>query len=843
MLGLIKEVNTMPHITPYLITNNDMYQVLSSHLRQLCTLKPISNIEIDKQIYQQAYISWYNRNVTQPDHVFNNYWTQVESRYQHKKSWALTLFAPLSEFFFDKGDKLTIRTPKFDEWQSFIADNTAIPIIANKIVNFKFSDRIDNTYERLSFLEEKFGYRPYLTPDEPLLDSYIREAKLYEVHMHLNGTSSFEQNWYYALLEPNLFIRELENSWQKNKKVKLLYATHPYLKNLNDYKQLLIIARLLRELLLTWINNTSSKIEYNLKKYLYKILNGEILESNIGFDAEFSHFSHVNDSKIINIGNLLNQPTHDNYIRELHWHVSIQKKLSKEPNEFYDFSYLLYIVCMNTLQRLFVQRSDQYGFDNFQKFAEDNAREVAEQQYSDRFFQLHGPYRNQPSDMAVIEGRFSPKATIDKNIDIVKKILVGFIKYHHQIKNDSELNSDLDELYSLDLSELIAMAIQQSNKLFLVAHFIKTSEEKYDSFHYEALRKGLWEKAAVLVEFLHSSSNVNQIIKGIDAASNELDTPPEVLAPIYRYCRFNGVEHFTYHVGEDFEHLISGIRAVYEAIEFLPLQNGDRLGHATAIGITPKFWLNNTPNILYLKMGEWLDNLIFIRQIVLSYNLENFNILEIENKIQSLFHQLYEGISYKDATDFSGSNIYLIHLAYSYRYLDPQKVSAFLEGAYTPFWEGEFEHLQSLDKKALQLAEITWFDDKVRERRKKIVAIDINFSAKQMLSLQQCVQKIVSERKIIIESLLTSNVRISHYSSLNEHHIFRWLHLKNCKIDGDSKMRIILGSDDPGIFATDLRGEFYHLFCALKCKFGYSDEKALSIIKKLNENSQVYHFH
>lgn len=833
----------MPHITPYLLTNNDMYQVLASYLRQLCTLKPISNTEIDKQIYQQAYISWYNRNTTQPDHVFNNYWMQLESCYRQKKSWALTLFKPLSEFYFDRGDKLTIQTTKFDEWQSFIADNNAIPIIAYKISNFKYGECIDNIFERLGFLEVEFGYRPYLTPDEPLLDSYIREAKLYEIHMHLNGTSSFEQNWYHALLKPELFINELEKSWKKSKKVKLLYATHPYLRNLSDYNQLLMTARVLRELFLTWINGLSTEIECNLKKHLFNVLNGEILDSSISFDAEFAHFSHINNDKNITISKLLNQPTHDNFIRELHWHIGIQKKLSKEPNEFYDIGYLLYIVCMNTLQRLFVQRSDQYGFDNFQKFAEDNARELAEQQYIDRFFQLHGPYRNQASDMAVIEGRFSPKATVDKNIEIIKKILLGFIEYHQQIKNTSENRNDQFELYSQDLSQLIELAIQQPNKLYLIAHFIKVSEEKYDSFHYETLRKGLWEKADVLVKLIHNLPNVKRIIQGIDAASNELETPPEVLAPIYRFCRFNGIKHFTYHVGEDFEHLISGIRAIYEAIEFLPLQNGDRLGHATAIGITPKFWLNNSPNILYLKMGEWLDNLIFIRQMVLSYNLENFNILEIENKIQSLFHQLYEGISYKDSKDFSGSNIYLIHLAYSYRYLDPQKVSAFLEGAYTPFWEGEFEHLQSLDKKALQLAKITWFDDKVRQRRKKIVAIDINFSAKQMLSLQQCVQKIVSERKIIIESLLTSNVRISHYSSLNEHHIFRWLHLKNCKIDGDSKMRIILGSDDPGIFATDLRGEFYHLFCALKCKFKYSDEKALSIIKKLNENGRVYHFH
>ncbi|MGL5404075.1 MAG: hypothetical protein ACRC9I_09970, partial [Acinetobacter sp.] len=54
----------------------------------------------------------------------------------------------------------------------------------------------------------------------------------------------------------------------------------------------------------------------------------------------------------------------------------------------------------------------------------------------------------------VIEGRFSPKATVDKNIEIIKKILLGFIEYHQQIKNTSENRNDQFELYSQDLSQL-----------------------------------------------------------------------------------------------------------------------------------------------------------------------------------------------------------------------------------------------------------------------------------------------------------------------------------------------------------------------------------------------------
>lgn len=51
--------------------------------------------------------------------------------------------------------------------------------------------------------------------------------------------------------------------------------------------------------------------------------------------------------------------------------------------------------------------------------------------------------------------------------------------------------------------------------------------------------------------------------------------------------------------GEDFKHIISGIRSIYEAITFLEMGHGDRLGHCTAIGINPALWLKRTGEKVY----------------------------------------------------------------------------------------------------------------------------------------------------------------------------------------------------------------------------------------------------
>ena len=54
-------------------------------------------------------------------------------------------------------------------------------------------------------------------------------------------------------------------------------------------------------------------------------------------------------------------------------------------------------------------------------------------------------------------------------------------------------------------------------------------------------------------------------------------------------CRYSGITHRSYHAGEDFHHILSGIRAMFDAIELLDLCEGDRIGHGTAMGISQNY--------------------------------------------------------------------------------------------------------------------------------------------------------------------------------------------------------------------------------------------------------------
>ncbi|MEI8618508.1 hypothetical protein P4S63_19280 [Pseudoalteromonas sp. B193] len=73
---------------------------------------------------------------------------------------------------------------------------------------------------------------------------------------------------------------------------------------------------------------------------------------------------------------------------------------------------------------------------------------------------------------------------------------------------------------------------------------------------------------------------------------------------MFRRLRKAGYHNFTYHAGEDYVHLLSGIRTVAEAIDFLDLKTGNRIGHGTAIGINPELWRERIGNNIVMKQGE-----------------------------------------------------------------------------------------------------------------------------------------------------------------------------------------------------------------------------------------------
>lgn len=119
------------------------------------------------------------------------------------------------------------------------------------------------------------------------------------------------------------------------------------------------------------------------------------------------------------------------------------------------------------------------------------------------------------------------------------------------------------------------------------------------------------------------------MIVGIDAASKEIPTEPWVFAPSFQYARQVNAQWgihesaynrkallgITYHVGEDFRHPLSGLRHIDEAIHYLKMHPGDRIGHGLVLGIDLSRWFRMN-GIAVMPRMEWLENNLWLWHLI-----------------------------------------------------------------------------------------------------------------------------------------------------------------------------------------------------------------------------------
>jgi hypothetical protein len=114
-----------------------------------------------------------------------------------------------------------------------------------------------------------------------------------------------------------------------------------------------------------------------------------------------------------------------------------------------------------------------------------------------------------------------------------------------------------------------------------------------------------------------------ETIRGIDVATDELGVPTWVIALLFRHVRKAGIAaseilgrrpdisvaplRATAHAGEEFIHLMTGLRHVDEAITRLELREGDRIGHVVALGVDPHTWSHRAGRIAVAREERLFD--------------------------------------------------------------------------------------------------------------------------------------------------------------------------------------------------------------------------------------------
>ena len=272
---------------------------------------------------------------------------------------------------------------------------------------------------------------------------------------------------------------------------------------------------------------------------------------------------------------------------------------------------------------------------------------------------------------------------------------------------------------------------------------------------------------------------------------------------------------------------------VYEAIEFLDMPSKSRIGHATALGISPKLWIDRTGNRLKISKGEWLDNLIFTSFFLNgNNNLVNLN-YEIKDSIDQYWFEIYNE---------KAPSLHYLKQIFHCRKLDPFTIKNKKNKIYKVD-EEEWDYIKILGfEPSSDILEsfVNYHNPKYIEEYRKVIEIEISTNWISLLqSLQEEMIKLLNKKNIAIETMPTSNVRISFYENYEQHHIFNWY----SPTDDVNKIKpnLIVASDDPGIFVNHLRAEFSHLY-QTAIKKGASPQQTITWLKELNHNAKVFRF-
>lgn len=698
------------------------------------------------------------------------------------------------DYLYMVNHKVYVKAERFNGWMDMLCQLPPLFLVAGFFLD-RFSLGFLNKPTDFSDFKNRdliqFKYTAQLLPYIKELEYMVDENKgLNDLHIHLNGSTESDVVWNYLLLHPYKTVTDYKDVFYgKNGKVRRLSEQIMPGFNPDILLNRLFKAKQLRSGIIRKVLNHCGYIPEQL------------FTEDLYVDSLWHDFiSPKNESPLID---------------ELIFYLLVMSSLRESHNDRLAAEFHHYLLIKGLMHRFMVMQQSQIGFSQFQLLTDVSFRNGIEEFYRDRFLQLGGGTR---SYLGMIEGRFSPKGNKMENLRLIKRIKSGFEKACRE-------NEFMHEC-----------------KLGLIAHFIKRPDTcKTLPVRHRFLRKDLRKRALSLIRLLKNNAECKDLVKGVDAAASEFDAGPDVFAPIFRFLRKEGISHFTYHVGEDFNHLLTGLRVVYEAVEFLDLQPGDRLGHCTALGISPTIWIERNAGVCYMSRLNWLDNLVFVWELIKETRHESLQSLKliVESEIAELTECIYGAVYHP----------YVLVEAWKLRkydpflYLDSEKEFNDKIGRWNRM--DSIEEVELIEKslsiehvrKLYHCYHASAIDSTEANKMIEIKTTEI-IGEKELGIIQRLILDRLSRKGIVIESLPTSNLRISYYQRMKEHHLMKWL-----KEDTEQYGMpfVVLGTDDPGIFSTNIYNEYARAYLHLQ-ECGWSSSERLQKIGEIHKWSSIYKF-
>ncbi len=527
----------------------------------------------------------------------------------------------------------------------------------------------------------------------------------------------------------------------------------------------------------------------------------------------------------------------DNYIfsgeRWLMYSMLREAYLDNQEYAPYFNLFYAYLLIKESVRSELIQSNYNVGFSNFQRYQNRKGDLLADAIYKKEFTRLAVANSLVSKNIRMLELRITPEDDIEANR---KRIL--------------------------QVDELILPDEEWKKRIFYVVHFIKSPDRPYQDAeylycrHYQK-RMDTERKAYALAGLRERYPFVGKRILGIDAAANEIGCRPEVFAPAFRYlanhrCCYYTAEKMvkmpqlgiTYHVGEDFLDLADGLRAIEEAVRFLNLQSGDRLGHALALGVDVQKWYQGKRYRTALPVQDYLDNLVWIYHKLIEYDIKGFgNFVEwLLGQYGLWFGRLYKAHLSLSETETAvwgpekdrkkqGRNgtalqmdlgIFNYYYAWQMRGDDPRLYQRgyFDEDYYIERREEflvNFGYLKDLKKRKIPEAVLLYYmyhyNAKVRQEGARTIEVPITSDyIAAVTAIQKKLQKEIAKKGIAVETNPSSNFLIGTFRQYENHPIVRFYNKElihdSEKIQECPQLSVSINTDDQGVFDTSLENEY-----------------------------------
>ena len=378
------------------------------------------------------------------------------------------------------------------------------------------------------------------------------------------------------------------------------------------------------------------------------------------------------------------------------------------------------------------------------------------------------------------------------------------------------------------------------------------------SKHLLVWRKQIVNCARAMEELRSSIPYLAEYIVGIDAASNENSMEPWMLAPAYRTIRNRKITKplivngngiflripnigFTYHVGEEFRHIMSGLRHISEVMEHFNYKAGDRLGHAIALGVDVDQWVREN-EVITIPAMEHLENLLWLwGSIVQKKLIVHLEVEQLEGQIMMCAEKIFE--------DCTGMTAYMLYQAYLEKFNEnhenifkefkdtcreetiPQENPAKAHFCY--WYDAERHGTGQLWTKEKILC--TYYCPLYFMRFQQPIFVPImEDEAVVYKEVQQQLIEKVERDGIFVETNPTSNIAIGEIDGLFKHYIMRLNSAGLEYKDPQEAVLVTVNADDPVVFSTNTENELAYIYYAL-VHAGYKKEKILEWMEKVRK--------